>query len=171
MTGTLTGLSGNRILLMSRSTTRAAATRCSWLPRRDCWNSQSIETRLLPTRTRSYPRHFTLITRTARCLRQLPSCVAVYPRDSPSRVFYVAFPKRSIVSRSLPLGSTATFAVCGCGIAHPFSIRERGVETERPTKESYAFASRGMWFVTSSCRFSLLLAWSISIPTRLPSAS
>src|SRR5881397_1410734 len=28
---------------------------------------------------------FTLITRTAPCLRQLPSCVAVYPRDSRSR--------------------------------------------------------------------------------------
>ena len=35
--------------------------------------------------SRSYPRHFTLITRTAPCLRQLPSCVAVYPRDSRSR--------------------------------------------------------------------------------------
>ena len=40
--------------------------------------------------TRSYPRHFTLITRTAPCLRQLPSCVAVYPRDSDRDVFYVA---------------------------------------------------------------------------------
>src|SRR5437016_3967393 len=28
---------------------------------------------------------FTLITRTAPCLRQLPSCVAVYPRDTRSR--------------------------------------------------------------------------------------
>jgi len=27
------------------------------------------------------PLSFTLITRTAQCLRQLPSCVAVYPRD------------------------------------------------------------------------------------------
>ena len=51
---------------------------------------------------------FTLITHTASCLRQLPSCVAVYPRDSRRDVFYVAFPKRSIVSRSLPLVSTAT---------------------------------------------------------------
>jgi hypothetical protein len=40
--------------------------------------SRAIETRGLPTLTRSY---FTLITRTAPCLRQLPSCVAVYPRD------------------------------------------------------------------------------------------
>ena len=31
--------------------------------------------------TRRDPRGLTLITRTARCLRQLPSCVAVYPRD------------------------------------------------------------------------------------------
>ena len=32
----------------------------------------SIETHSLPTLTRSYPRHFALITRTAPCLRQLP---------------------------------------------------------------------------------------------------
>jgi hypothetical protein len=59
-----------------------------------------------------------LITRTAPCLRQLPSCVAVYPRDSRSRrvlchsshsfhsltgdVFYVAHPISSIETRSLP---------------------------------------------------------------------
>jgi hypothetical protein len=36
-------------------------------------------------RARSCPRSFTLITRTASCSRQLPSCVAVYPRDSRSR--------------------------------------------------------------------------------------
>ena len=30
---------------------------------------------------RSYPRHFTLITRTARPRASYPSCVAVYPRD------------------------------------------------------------------------------------------
>ena len=35
--------------------------------------------------TRSYPRRFTLITRNSQCLRQLPSCVAVYPSDSQSR--------------------------------------------------------------------------------------
>src|SRR5436190_9511248 len=29
----------------------------------------------------SLPRDFTLITRTVRCLRQLPSCVAVYSHD------------------------------------------------------------------------------------------
>ena len=49
-----------------------------------------------PTLTRSYSRRFTLITRTARCLRQLPSCVAVYPRDPQSHVFYVADPISSI---------------------------------------------------------------------------
>jgi hypothetical protein len=45
----------------------------------------SIETRSLPALTRSYLVAFTLITRTAPCLRQLPSCIAVYPRDSRSR--------------------------------------------------------------------------------------
>ena len=39
---------------------------------------------------------FTLITRTTPCLRQLPSCVAVYPRDSRSRLFYVADPVSSV---------------------------------------------------------------------------
>jgi hypothetical protein len=39
-----------------------------------------IETCSLPTLTRSYPRRFTLITRTTSCSRQLPSCVAVYLR-------------------------------------------------------------------------------------------
>ena len=42
---------------------------------------------------------FTLITRTAQCSRQLPSCVAVYPRDSQSRVFYVAESISSIDTR------------------------------------------------------------------------
>src|SRR6266478_8536870 len=45
--------------------------------------------------TRSYPRHLTLITRTAPCLRQLPSCVAVYPRDARSRRV-LCLPRRSI---------------------------------------------------------------------------
>ena len=40
---------------------------------------------------------FTLITRTAPCLRQLPSCVAVYPCDSDRDVFYVAEPLSSIL--------------------------------------------------------------------------
>jgi hypothetical protein len=44
-----------------------------------------IETRSLPALARRYHRDFALITRTARCLRQLPSCVAVYPRESRSR--------------------------------------------------------------------------------------
>jgi len=48
---------------------------------RGCWTWNSLVAQL----ARSYPRHFTLITRTARCLRQLPSCVAVYPRDPRSR--------------------------------------------------------------------------------------
>jgi hypothetical protein len=78
----------------------------------------------------SLPGSFTLITRTAPCLRQLPSCVAVYPRDSRSRrvdaplaqlrtatlrgltvypspsqpdVFYVADPVSSIRARRRPL--------------------------------------------------------------------
>jgi hypothetical protein len=44
-----------------------------------------IETRSVPALARCYPCSFTLITRTARCLRQLPSWVAVYPRDPQSR--------------------------------------------------------------------------------------
>jgi hypothetical protein len=47
-------------------------------------SASNIETRSLPTLTRSYPRRFT---------------------------FYVADPASSIVSRSLPLGSTASLAV------------------------------------------------------------
>jgi hypothetical protein len=45
---------------------------------RPCRSSHSLH-------SRSYPRRFTLITRTSHCSRQLPSCVAVYPRDSRSR--------------------------------------------------------------------------------------
>jgi hypothetical protein len=44
----------------------------------------AIETRSVPALARSYPRDFALITRTAPCLRQLPSCVAVYSRDARS---------------------------------------------------------------------------------------
>ncbi len=55
-----------------------------------------IETRSQPTLTRSYPRRFTLITRTARArasyLAALPSTRAIPDRD----VFYVAHPTRSI---------------------------------------------------------------------------
>jgi len=43
--------------------------------------ARSFETRSRPR----FPRDFALITRTSQCLRQLPSCVAVYPRDSQSR--------------------------------------------------------------------------------------
>src|SRR5207244_11161968 len=58
---------------------------------------QSIEIRSLPTFAHCYPRSFTLITRTAPCLRQLPvaalpSTRAISDRD----VFYVAHPIRSI---------------------------------------------------------------------------
>src|SRR5437773_7437432 len=42
----------------------------------------------------SLPRDFTVITRTAPCLRQLPSCVAVYPRDSRSRRVLCRFPQK-----------------------------------------------------------------------------
>ena len=59
-----------------------------------------IETRSLPALARSYPRHFTLITRTAPCsapatLAALPSTRAIPDRD----VFYVADPISSIASR------------------------------------------------------------------------
>src|SRR2546429_1528486 len=46
---------------------------------------------------RRYLAAFTLITRTASCSRQLPSCVAVYPRDFP------------IVTCSMPLIPFAPF--------------------------------------------------------------
>jgi hypothetical protein len=56
----------------------------------------SIETHSLPTLIRSYPRYFTLITRTARAcasyLAALPSTRAIPDRD----VFYVADPFSSI---------------------------------------------------------------------------
>src|SRR5438874_11811719 len=42
---------------------------------------------------RSYPRHFTLITRTPRACASYPSCVAVYPRDSHSRRVLCRFPQ------------------------------------------------------------------------------
>jgi hypothetical protein len=45
---------------------------------------------------RSYPRYFTLITRTARACASYPSCVAVYPCDSDRDVFCVADPLSSI---------------------------------------------------------------------------
>jgi len=74
----------------------------------------AIETRSLPTLTRCFPRSFTLITRTAPCLRQLPSCVAVYPCDSRSHVFYVAHPIRSIrrlrKAHSAPRSKTDSFS-------------------------------------------------------------
>ena len=57
-----------------------------------------FETRSLPALARSYPRHFALITRTARARASYPSCVAVYPCDSHRDVFYVADPISSIRS-------------------------------------------------------------------------
>ena len=105
------------------------------LPRRSLGVGGSLASPRL--HSRSCPCRFTLITRTSQCLRQLPSCVAVYPRDSQSRrvlrrcsrqlhcislaparldryprgvTGHVAHPVSSIVSRSLPLGSTATLA-------------------------------------------------------------
>jgi len=45
---------------------------------------------------------FTLITHTASCLRQLPSCVAVYPRDSRSRL---------VLCRSTPFAPFSVFFV------------------------------------------------------------
>src|SRR5207248_8382284 len=70
----------------------------------------AIETRSLPTLTRAYPRHFTLITRTARArasyLAALPSTRAIETPSLPSSLaathrgfsFYVAFPESSIPS-------------------------------------------------------------------------
>ena len=55
-----------------------------------------IETRFSPESLAATRRGFALITRTARARASYPSCVAVYPRDSRSRVFYVAHPVRSI---------------------------------------------------------------------------
>ena len=53
------------------------------LPRRSLGVGGSLASPRL--HSRSCPCRFTLITRTSQCLRQLPSCVAVYPRDSQSR--------------------------------------------------------------------------------------
>jgi hypothetical protein len=50
-------------------------------------------------------------------LAALPSTRAIPDRD----VFYVAHPARSIVSRSLPLGSTATFAALPAMSLIPFA--------------------------------------------------
>src|SRR5438046_1234946 len=50
----------------------------------------------LPSSLATTHRGFALITRTAPCLCQLPSCVAVYPRDSRSR---------RVLCRARPLGS------------------------------------------------------------------
>jgi len=63
----------------------------------------SIEIRSLPTLTHCFPRSFTLITRTAPCLRQLPIAALPSTRAIPDRdVFYVPHPFRSIETRSLP---------------------------------------------------------------------
>jgi hypothetical protein len=48
------------------------------------------------------PRSFTLITCTTSCSRQLPSCVAVYPRASQSRRILCRQSLSSVVSRLLP---------------------------------------------------------------------
>src|SRR5947207_14066817 len=67
--------------------------------------------------TRSYPRRFTLITLTAPCLCQveptcIPSCVAVYPRNCRSRVFYVADPADGRSQRQLRKHSRASRLQC-----------------------------------------------------------
>jgi len=63
-----------------------------------------IETRSLPTLTYCYPRSFTLIARTARCLRQLTLAALPSTRAMPDRdVFYVAFPISSIRPLGLPI--------------------------------------------------------------------
>jgi hypothetical protein len=62
--------------------------------------------------------NFTLITRTAPCLRQLPSCVAVYPRDTRSRRVLCRFPQK--------LHSTSRFAHL-CRSRPRGSVREHGI--------------------------------------------
>jgi hypothetical protein len=69
-----------------------------------------IETRSLPALARSYPCHFTLIARTSQCLRQLPSCVAVYPRGSQSRRVLCPDPISSLKLSRYPRFFTATLA-------------------------------------------------------------
>jgi len=49
-----------------------------------------FETRSIPSSLAATHRGFTLITRTARARASYPSCVAVYPCDSRSHLFYVA---------------------------------------------------------------------------------
>jgi hypothetical protein len=50
-------------------------------PRPDRQNLVRFENRSFPDSLVATLATFTLITRTAPCSRQLPSCVAVYPRD------------------------------------------------------------------------------------------
>ena len=57
-----------------------------------------FETRSLSALARSYPRHFTLITRNARACASYPSCVAVYP------------PRYPIATCSMSLIPSAPFA-------------------------------------------------------------
>jgi hypothetical protein len=64
-------------------------------------STRAIETPSLPNSLAATHRGFALITRTAQYSRQLPSCIAVYPRDSPSHVFYVAFPESSLPDRDV----------------------------------------------------------------------
>src|SRR5205823_7000126 len=55
--------------------------------------SRRFESHSLPALTRSYPLHFTLITRTASCSRQLPYLRCRLPALFPDRdVFYVTHP-------------------------------------------------------------------------------
>src|SRR5438132_758343 len=63
---------------------------------------QSIEIRSLPTLTHCFPRNFTLITRTAPCLRQLPWLRCRLP----ARLKLVCFPALTHV---LPPTSTSRF--------------------------------------------------------------
>jgi hypothetical protein len=65
--------------------------------------SGPFETRSLPSSLAATHRDFALITRTARCLRQLPSCVAVYPRESQSRRVLCRFSQSSIRPLGFPI--------------------------------------------------------------------
>ena len=64
---------------------------------------RSLKLVCFPASLAATHRGLALITRTARCLRQLPSCVAVYPRDSQSRRVLFACPKSSIRPLGFPI--------------------------------------------------------------------
>src|SRR5438132_2601250 len=119
---------GSRLNSESLDSSRSRSFETRSLPSFDSCAPAQFELSVLPIYVARAPRGsilaathrgFALITRMAPSSRQLPSCVAVYPRDSRSRrvlcrfpqtlhsltrdVFYVAFPKCSIRSLGLPI--------------------------------------------------------------------